>query len=145
MSPRHDPLRAVARVRRVREQDSRLGLAQAVRELDEARDRLDGLQGRLADGAPVPGSAAAFVALRTGLVHLHGHVVEAREAVGTAESVAASATAHWASDRSRLKAIELLQERRREEHRAELRRAEATELDEIATQAWARAHRGGTA
>ena len=145
MTARHDPLRAVARVRRVREQDSRLGLVQASRELDEARGRLELLQGQLSQGDPLAGrgagSAAAFVAHRTGLVHLTDHVVQARESVDTAASVAASATAHWQSDRSRLKAIELLQDRRAEERRAELQRAEAAALDEIATQAWARAQR----
>ncbi len=71
MTARHDPLRAVARVRRVREQDSRLGLVQASRELDEARGRLELLQGQLSQGDPLAGrgagSAAAFVAHRTGL------------------------------------------------------------------------------
>ena len=138
MSAARSSLSAVARVRRVREQDSLLGLLQAQREADDARAVLDGLQHRLAPVGVTGQSLAAFVALRTGLVALEQASTRARADLEAADSIAASARAHWQTDRCRLEAIEMLQERRGDQHRAEIARAEAKELDEVATQLWAR-------
>ena len=138
MSDSRSSLTAVARVRRVREQDSLLGLLQAQREADDAGAVLAGLQDRLAPTGSTGQSLAAFVALRTGLVALEQASTLARADLEAADSIAASARAHWQADRCRLEAIEMLQERRGDQHRAEIAQAEAKELDEVATQLWAR-------
>ena len=137
----NDDFEAVARVRGVREQDSRLGLQQARREADEALARLDSLRALLA--APeVPGaqSLAAFMARRTALLAIGEATVLAEGALSTADTIAESALAHWQVDRTRLEAIEMLRDRRADERARECARAEAKELDEVATQLWARNH-----
>jgi flagellar export protein FliJ len=49
-------------------------------------------------------------------------------------TVAEAALARWQSDRARLEAVELLLDRRATERRAVAARAEARELDDLATQ-----------
>ena len=138
MSARHGSLAAVARVRRVREQDSLLGLLQAEREAVAARTVLADLQDCLAPVQATEQTLASFVALRTGLLAVEQASTRAQAQVEAAESIAASARAHWQVDRCRLEAIEMLRERRGDQHRAEIAQAEAKELDEVATQLWAR-------
>jgi flagellar export protein FliJ len=140
--PETDGLRAVARVRRVREQDSRAGLQQAVREADEAAARLGALEARLAAGVTSEvDDLSTFVAARTHLLAVERAATAAQAGLMTARNLAHSAQAHWQHDKSRLKAIEMLQERRAEEARAEEQRVEARELDEISTQLWRRRNR----
>ena len=137
--PETDGLRAVARVRRVREQDSRAGLQQAVREVDDAQTRLSMLEARMAAGvAGEVDDIGSFVAARTHLLAVERAATAAQAGLVTARNLAHSAQAHWQHDKSRLKAIEMLQERRADEARAEEQRAEARELDEISTQLWRR-------
>lgn len=132
-------LDAVARVRRAREQDSLIGLHQAVTEVAQARQHLAGLEEELdALAAPADVELGDFVTRRSHMLS-YGHAITAAQAaVAASANLAMSAREHWQQDKTRLKAIEMLQERRVEEHRAERGRAEARELDEIATQAWAR-------
>jgi flagellar FliJ protein len=133
-------LDAVARVRRAREQDSLIGLHQAVTEVGQARQHLAGLEQQLdALAGPAEVGVSDFVTRRSHMLS-YGHAITAAQAaVAASANLALSAREHWQQDKTRLKAIEMLQERRVEEHRAERGRAEARELDEIATQAWARA------
>jgi flagellar export protein FliJ len=140
--PAAGSLEAVARVRRVREQDSLTGLQQALREVGDAHARVQSLGARL-DAVPGAGIATldGFVALRTGLLAVEQAMTTAQAAVESATNLATSALEHWQRDKSRLKAIEMLQERRAAEARAEAARAEARELDDIATQLWQRRHR----
>ncbi|MBZ5735183.1 flagellar FliJ family protein [Nocardioides sp. TRM66260-LWL] len=144
---RHDPgLHAVARVRGVREQDSRLGLQQALRELRQREADLAALEASLREhGARVEGDLGSFAALRLSLLGLRERMVEARAQVAAAEGVARDAHARWSSDKARLGAVEGLLERRAEERRVEAGRAEATELDDVAGRLWLRAAQEATA
>lgn len=144
MSTLHDPgLRAVERVRGVREQDSRLGLQRALRDLAERESALDRLEESIRTfGGAASGDMAQFAAIRQSLLHLRHAVAEARDAVTSARSVALDAQAHWSTDKSRLGAVEGLLERRAEERAVEGGRAEAKQLDDIAGQGWLRRTRG---
>ena len=136
---RRDPLAAVARVRRVREQDSLLGLHQARREATEAHEHVAALEAWLGRGAgTAPLDAAAWAAQRQGLVTVARAASEARTDAEAAHGIAEVAHAHWAAARVRLEAIEVLRTRAAERRRAELAAREARELDEVATQLWVR-------
>lgn len=129
----------MARVRRVRERDSLTGLQQAVREAAQARSRVADLEARLAVGTGAGGQALdSFVVTRNGLLAVGECLTAARGILETSTNLASLAQAHWQRDKSRLKAIEMLQEHRAAEARAEMSRAEAKELDDIATQLWQR-------
>lgn len=132
-------LDAVARVRRVREQDSLAGLQLALREVAGAEQHLDAIEDRLADlAARTVTTPEEFIALRQGLLALGQSVEEARSSLESARTLATSAQSHWQNDRIRLRTIEMLQERRIAEAQAEARLAEAKTQDEVATQLWRR-------
>jgi flagellar export protein FliJ len=134
-----DALAVVARVRRVREEDSRYGVQLATHEVQEARVRLLALDQRLTVLGQQPvASAGALVSLRTGLLALGDAVREAQAEAESAELLALAAQERWQQDRLRLRTIEMLQERRAEAARVERTRAEAKLQDEVATQLWRR-------
>ncbi len=140
----HDAgLRAVARVREVRERDGRLEVGEARLEQTRAVATLDHLEQRLAAPVPVTGAAGGFAQARTALLGLHEPLTRARADVTAAEARAVDALARWQVARTRLAAVEGLLERRAEARAEEARRAEARELDDIAGrlhQAARRAH-----
>jgi flagellar export protein FliJ len=139
MSKERSGMDAVARVRRVREQDSRIGLQQAVTEARATREQLERLREQLEGLPPATLAAtAAFVSLRSSMLSLGAAIADARAATETADVVADAAREHWQHEKSRLRAIELLQEARAAEAKAEADRIEARELDDLATQAWSR-------
>lgn len=142
MSAQGRSLDAVARVRRVREQDSRTGFQIAAREVEDAEQRLSTLDAQL-DVHDATGSVAAgdFVARRGSLLAVAQARSAAQAAVVSSRNLAGAALAHWQHDAGRLKAIEMLQERRAADARAEAARAEAKELDDIAAQLWQRRNR----
>jgi len=132
-------LRAVARVRAVREQDSRLGLQQAVRELREHEEESAELRHRI-DRAEVfgSGSTASYLALRASLEAV-GAALRASEAqAASSRTISETAYGRWQRDKAQLSAVELLLDRRAAERRAESARREARELDELAVQRWRR-------
>lgn len=132
-------LRAVGRVRAVRERDSRIGLQQALAERDERRTRLARLEQQLAaDPAWEQGDTSSFLARRTALLGLGEAITGAREQVEAAGRIAETAHAHWSADKVRLSAVESLLERRGQARRAERAHREAGELDDIAAQGWSR-------
>lgn len=132
-------LLAVARVRKVRESDSKIGLQTALAELHQAQARVDVLRHQLETAdAFGTGSAAEFLAVRTSLQAIGEVLVSAEEQRESTGTISAAAFARWQHDRARLAAIEMLLERRAAAHRAEVARAEATELDDIAAQRWLR-------
>lgn len=139
MSARRDPLAVVARVRRVREQDSLLGYHQAAREQRQAEDALAVARAQVL-AAPRPGTAdaARFVAQRELALGLSAVVTLREQEADAARGLAASAMSHWQLDRSRLRSIEMLQERRRLARLEERRVLEAAAQDEAATQLWRR-------
>ncbi|MBM0124190.1 flagellar FliJ family protein [Pimelobacter simplex] len=135
-------LAAVARVREVRETDSRIGLQRVLAEEAALAGRLDSLESTIA-AATVPDTttAAELVAARTHLAHAGILVGETRERVATAVVVTADARSRWAADRARLAAVEHLLERRAARRRTEADRRAARDADDLAAQRWARGER----
>lgn len=144
MSQVHDAgLRAVARVRGVRETDSRLGLSTALAETRAAQAAVDVLRHRMAEADRFQaGSAGEFLALRRSLEVIGDRLIAAEQARDAARLISDAAHAQWQHDRSRLAAVEGLLERRAAARRAEAARAEARELDDIAAQRWLRGREG---
>src|SRR5690242_20135330 len=133
-------LLAVARVRRVRETDSRIGLQKALAEQRTARARVEDLRTRLqAADQFATGSTNDFVALRGSLEILGMVLVTAVEELEQTRTISDAALDAWQRDRARLAAIEGLLERRSAARRTEVARSEARELDDLATQRWLRA------
>ena len=150
-TPDTDPdagMRAVARVRGVREQDSRLGLAQAAADLREAVRRFDAMVDRLSSSsAPSVADPASFNAARLAAAGVAAEVTASRAAMAASSTLAAVAREHWQHDRTRLSAVELLLERREEHRRAERLRRERVEVDDLVATRWLRAralHDAGT-
>lgn len=135
-----DGLRAVERVRGVRETDSRIGLRTAWAETRAAQARVDDLRAQLEHASTFnTGSAASFLALRQSLQLLGDVLIAAEDARDASQLISDTAYARWQTDRTRLAAVENLLERRTSARRAEATRKEAVELDDIAAQRWLRA------
>jgi flagellar protein FliJ len=140
-------LRAVRRVREVRERDSLLGLRRATEEHLELLARvedLDSLMGLHTSATP-PAEAGEWVTRRAAMMAVAAAASKAQADADAAATVRQSAQEHWASDRSRLRAVETLLERRAEARRAERDRAVARELDDLGGQRWLRAQESLTA
>lgn len=132
---------AVARVRGVREQDARLGLQQALGELRAAQAEVARLEAVLHAPVATDGiHAAEYARQRTALVAVGQAVAAARRVVEAAASVAAAAQERWVAERSKLRAVEMLLEKRADERALERRRAEDKAQDDLAAQRWQRAH-----
>jgi flagellar export protein FliJ len=136
----HDSgLRVVARVRSVREQDSRLGLVTALAEEEAARSRVADLELQLASvGTHEAGSLTAFAARQRAVAALSQALCTARDAWDNTQLVALAARDRWHNDRTRLAAVESLLERRADARLVELRRRESRELDALAEELWRR-------
>lgn len=133
-------MRAVARVRGVREQDGRLGLARAAADEREAARRLQAVRDRLAAlSDPAVADPAAYAASRAAASSVAIELATARAALASAGTVTAAAREHWQRDKTRLSAVELLLERRAEERRAEQLRRERAEVDDLVATRWLRA------
>lgn len=131
---------AVARVREVREHDSRVGLQQALTAQQAREARLARMEEDLASAPPFDrGTGAAFLAARATLGALAASAADARAEAESGLTVTEAARQHWLADKSRLTAVEKLLERRADERRAEAARQEAARLDEAAGQLWQRA------
>jgi len=135
-------LNAVARVRGVREHDSRLGLQLALVEQRSLEERVSALADRL---TALPGAAsgtpAEILLFRTGTAALGAHLREAREGATSHHAVVEGARARWQSDKAQLSAVEHLLEQRAERRRVERAKAEVKELDDLASVRWARTSR----
>jgi flagellar export protein FliJ len=132
-------LGAVARVRSVRELDSRLGLVEALAEERAARCRAEDLRRQLsAVSAFGAGALADFAGRQRRVTALAEALVAARAALEDAHLLAEAARDRWRTDRSRLAAVESLIERREQERRHELRRREDRQLDAAAEDVWRR-------
>jgi flagellar protein FliJ len=136
----HDAgLKAVARVRGVRERDSRIGLQQALAITAGRENAQDAAQRRL-DEAPafVHGSSTDYHAQRAALAALAAAVRRTEELAASSRTASEEARWRWQRDRSRLRAVESLLERRAEARRADVLRREGHELDDIAGRLWLR-------
>lgn len=129
----HFPLHTVLRVRQVEEERARGELALANRALAEAdallEQRIDHYGGTPQPTQPLP--ATAFLAARDRQEWAARAVVVAGTARIAADAEAAARRGDWSNAATRLAALERLDERRREEHRLEVQRQEALEVDDI--------------
>ncbi|WP_121253524.1 flagellar FliJ family protein [Nocardioides ferulae] len=146
MSRRPDPgLHAVARVRAVRERDSRLGLTQALSEERQGVERVQDLQERLASTPPTPsGERTEFLLAAADRAARAAAVSAARSDLESARLVAMSARERWLADQQRLSAVETLLDRRAQERVHEQRRAEDKAQDETGTNVWRRNQESGS-
>jgi flagellar FliJ protein len=125
-------LQAVARVRGVRERDSRAGLLQALTNLRAREAELAERQEALAEASAQSfGSLAEFTATRPFLEATAQAVLEAQRRLTAGTTVATEARSRWQADKTRVRAIEHLLEVRAEQARAAALRAEAREIDDI--------------
>ena len=135
-------LRAVARVREVRERDSRLGLRHAADEhlaRQQKADELDRIVREHADAGSADGQGLpGWATQRHALMALAAAARKAHDEVDAAARLKAAAHEHWQRDRARLGAVEHLLGLRADERRAEVAHAVARELDDIGGQAWLR-------
>ena len=140
MSTRKDShLRVVARVRSVRERDSRIGLVTALTEERTAAARVDTLQEGLTSMPPhTVGDVVAFSYRQQQVDSIGRALMAARSAQQAAAVVALSARQHWETDRTSLAAVQSLIERREAARRQELQRREAREMDAVAEEMWRR-------
>jgi len=146
MSEKHEDLglKAVARVRGVREQASRHALELTVAELQRRQRRVAELTERLASAPAVAeGTPAEVLTARLGASNLGIVIRETKDAVADSQTLVDLDRQVWERDKARLAAVEHLLERRRERRRAERARREARELDDIASQRWLRAREAG--
>ncbi|KRF37459.1 flagellar FliJ family protein [Nocardioides sp. Soil805] len=135
-------MRAVARVRGVRELDSRLGLARAAADEREAARRLAAVQDRLvASAVPETSDPVSFALGRLAASGVATELADSRRALAAAGNLTAAARDHWQRDSTRLSAVELLLERRQEQRRAERLRRETAEVDDLVAARWLRARR----
>jgi flagellar export protein FliJ len=132
-------LGGLVRLRSLRERDSRIGLATAIKEEREAAAEVADLEQLLAN-LPMPASfdLAAFQGRQHTVEMIRTALATMRTTQETAGQVTAAARDHWVSDRSRLAAVESIVERRAAAVRAERNRRETRELDEVAQEMWRR-------
>lgn len=132
-------LNAVRRVRSARERDSRIGLQRALANRREREAQSEAARQRLeTEPSFATGSADAFRGHRLLLAGLADAHTQKQQLAASSATVAEESQRRWQMDRTGVRAVELLLERRAEERRAELARHEARELDDIAGQAWQR-------
>ena len=125
-------LHAVARVREVRERDSRAGLLQALSNLRTREAELAEREQALAAASQRSfGSLGAYAVGRQFLDATAHAVLEAQRRLTASTTVATEARHRWQADKTRVRAIEHLLEVRAERARAEALRAEAREIDDI--------------
>jgi flagellar export protein FliJ len=125
-------LQAVARVRGVRERDSRAGLLQALTNLRAREAELAEREEALAEASARSfGSLAEYAATRPFLEATAQAVREAQHRLTAGTTVATEARSRWQADKTRLRAIEHLLEVRAERAREAALRAEAREIDDI--------------
>ena len=125
-------LKAVARVREVRERDSRIGLLQAMASVEERQAELTRLEQALAE-ADATGAVGMgdYVARRQLLTAAAREVRDAEARLRASHTVAAEAQGRWQSDKARLKAIEHLLEQRALKRAEAFAQVEAKEADDI--------------
>lgn len=139
MTRQQGNLGGLVRLRSLRERDSRIGLATALKEEHEAAAKVADLEQLLAN-LPMPASfdLAAFQGRQHAVEMIRTALAAGRSFLETARQVSAVARDRWLSDRSRLAAVESLVERRAAAVRAERSRRETRELDEVAQEMWRR-------
>lgn len=138
-------LRAVGRVREVRERDSRIGLVQALATVREREQALVELETALSQAQKRQADTLdAFVLSRHLLAAMAARVREASARLDASRTVATEAHSRWQADKARVRAVEHLVEQRAVRRAEEARRVEVRETDDIVGRMHAR-RAGGTA
>jgi flagellar export protein FliJ len=132
-------LAAVRRVRAAREDDSRIGLQRALAESRRRAEEADRLRTGL-EAAPAfaAGSVLDFHRHSQRLTALAEATRAAGDAAATSARVADEAAGRWQHDRTEVRAVDLLLQRRAEVRAAERDRRETHELDDLAAVGWLR-------
>lgn len=137
-------LETVLRVRRLEEDGARAGLLAANRALADACARRDAAAARYGQVPTELGTCSTEDLRRTRQrAELAAATLAARQAaVADAARHAEAARGAWMTAVSRVRVLERLDERRREEHRSELERDETRFLDDVGARQWeeARVH-----
>jgi flagellar export protein FliJ len=132
-------LRAVRRVREVRETDSRFGLSVALGSVRDRDAEVERAARRVAEAERFhAGTVADFrghVDRLAGLVQLHA---QATARAAASRTVAAEAQRRWRHDRQQVRVVDLLLERRAAARAEERARREQAQLDDLASQGWLR-------
>jgi flagellar biosynthesis chaperone FliJ len=133
VSTHHDRgLRAVARVREVRERDSRLGLLHALGRVRDQEARVDALGQALDEAASRSfETLTEFTASRGMLKAMAEALAGAEHDLESRRVVALQAHTRWQSDKAAVKAIEHLLDERARVRAEEAARAEGREIDDI--------------
>jgi flagellar export protein FliJ len=132
-------LTAVRRVRSARESDSRIGLQHALAETRRKQAEATRLQALL-ETAPgfTSGTVVDFRQHTQRLAGLAEAGTRAGDAAATSARVADEAGSRWQHDRTEVRVVDLLLERRAAARAAERSRREAAELDDLAAVGWLR-------
>jgi flagellar FliJ protein len=132
-------LAAVRRVRSVREDDSRVGLQRALAETRRKQEEATRLRTAL---ATAPTFAAGTVAdFKRHTQHLAGLAeagTRAEDDAARSARVAEEARSRWQHDRTEVRVVDLLLERRSAARAVERARRETAELDDLAAVGWLR-------
>lgn len=132
-------LTAVRRVRSVRESDSRIGLQHALVESRRKEDEASRLRAALeAEPGFGVGSVVDFRRHADRLSGLAEAGSRAETAAGASARVADEAARRWQHDRTEVRVVDLLLERRAAERSATRARREAADLDDLAAVGWLR-------
>ena len=125
-------LRAVARVREVRERDSRLGLLHALGRVRDQEARVDALGIALDKAASRSfDTLHEFTASRPMLEAMAQALASAERDLDGRRAVALQAHSRWQADKAAVKAIEHLLDERSRVRAEEAARAESREIDDI--------------
>jgi hypothetical protein len=131
---RRDPVAALARFRGFKEREARIGMGLAMRKEAEAREVLHERR-RAYDARPVPHGPLSALEVRT--FHLQGIrstelMAEATAVLETSRASSDEARREWSTAADRLKAVERLEQKRREEAARLAQSAAMRSLDELA-------------
>jgi flagellar biosynthesis chaperone FliJ len=125
-------MRAVLRVRGVRERDSRVQLVHALDAVRYHENEVARLQQALAMAArPTEGTVADFVTARQLMAGMAASVKQAEKHLETSRQAAAAAHQRWQADKAQMRAVELLLEERAARRAEERRRGEVREVDDV--------------
>jgi flagellar biosynthesis chaperone FliJ len=125
-------MKAVRRVREVRERDSRVGLLHALTAVRDREAHLEELRNALQQAVTRSASTLdEFVVSRQLLATMAIAIGEAEHRLDAARTVAAEAHRRWQADKAGMKAIEHLLDARAQQRADEAARAEVREVDDV--------------
>jgi flagellar protein FliJ len=125
-------MRAVLRVRGVRERESRIRLVHVLDAVRHHENEVARHQQALVLAArPTEGTVAEFVTARNLLAGMAAAVKDAEQQLAASRAAAAEAHQRWQADKAQVRAVEVLLEERAARRADERRRAEVREIDDV--------------